>query len=153
MPNLSLLGHLAGIVTGSLQLYGFFEWFAIPDETTLKEMDQWTSLRLLSRGSNYVATPSGRDISRSPSDLCHSVRRGVLVVKQYTGYLLETVIVFILGRGNSVNSNIQVAGGWMLSPRSLLSVGENQVDDNDDDDDDWGLPRASTSRDTISETV
>jgi hypothetical protein len=57
MPDLSFMGHLSGIVAGTLQLYGFLDW-AMPSDTLLLQMDDWSCGRRLAAAPSFVATMS-----------------------------------------------------------------------------------------------
>ena len=39
LPNLSFLGHLSGIVVGTLHLHGYLDWI-LPIEDTMRELDE-----------------------------------------------------------------------------------------------------------------
>jgi hypothetical protein len=55
VPGLSFMGHLSGIVAGTLQLYGCLDCI-MPSETTLLRMDEWDSLHWLKMTPSFVAT-------------------------------------------------------------------------------------------------
>jgi hypothetical protein len=57
MPELSFVGHLSGIVAGTLQLYGFLGW-AMPSDTLLLQMDDWSCGRRLAATPSFVPTMS-----------------------------------------------------------------------------------------------
>jgi hypothetical protein len=147
MPNLSLLGHLAGIITGTMHVYGVLDLIAIPGEAALKEMEQWRSLRLLCSSPHFVPTPSGRDLTRSPVELRHSICSLGRSFAQHAGGALDAVKVVICGGGTRMNANIQLE---TVSAASLKSL----VGHRDDDEDDWsGLPGAAADRQMVSQVV
>jgi hypothetical protein len=112
MPNLSLLGHLSGIMTGYFQLYGILDRIVMPSENTLQRMEQWQYLQCcLYRVPNFVATPSNRVLTRNPADLYQAVCNSARFLAQYIGYSIEAVKVIIFGRGSNANANIQVRPG------------------------------------------
>jgi rhomboid domain-containing protein 1 len=57
MPNLSFAGHLSGILTGTLQSFGAFD-FLFVSQAYLQEMEKWHSLSHLTTLPNFVATPA-----------------------------------------------------------------------------------------------
>ncbi|GKY99459.1 hypothetical protein MPSEU_000900400 [Mayamaea pseudoterrestris] len=108
MPNLSLLGHLSGMISGHFQLYGIFDVLVLPSEDTLRNMDQWRCLQWLARLPQFAATPSGLTLTRSsvnfPQLQCNCGRTTVRCVV----HAMESVKVIIFGRGSVANANIQM---------------------------------------------
>jgi len=152
MPNLSLLGHLSGILTGTLQSYGVLD-FLFVSEAYLQEMEKWTSLRLLSLQPNFVATPVSLETDQQARDtvsLRRALTNGLRLVCTFLKNILETIIVCIFGRGSDANDNIQL--GWPLA-----SGGGAAYDDSEfEEEDDWvGLPPMSgpADRDVESRLV
>ena len=133
MPNLSFMGHLAGILTGTLQFYGVLDVFLVSDTYTQK-MESWAGLRLLTAQPSFIATPVSLDtepVRHDPADLRRAVGNGVMLVVGLVKNIAETLYVFIFGRGGDANANIQ------------LGVGD-AVDFEEEDD--WvGLPPMSAS--------
>lgn len=153
MPNLSFLGHLSGIITGTLEYYGMFQ-FLIVGESYMVEMESWGCLRCLVRLPNFVPTPttSGSPLHQEPFALLQSIRRGVWMIIKFVRDVLETFFVCIFGRGHRLNENIDF-GGWhspsrgsdggrfLSSGRTLGSGTAAAVED----DDDWvGLPTVAS---------
>jgi membrane associated rhomboid family serine protease len=159
MPNLSFLGHLSGIMTGTLQYYGMFE-FLLVGESFMTEMESWNSLRCLVRISNFVATPtSSSPLHQEPTALLQSLHRGVWIVAKFVRDVLETFVVCIFGQGHSLNANIRL-GGWNASSSSdggrFLGSGRALGSGGGvEDDDDWvGLPTvASLEKEPLSRLV
>ena len=138
MPGLSFMGHLAGIVTGTLQYHGVLDGILV-EESYLKEMDSWSSLRWMSSMSSFVPTCDTREnISqgrRGPQELVGAICRFAKVAGRLVMNVLETIKVIIFGRGRELNSNIQ------LEEWSRPVMGHSLDDGDAEDEDDWsGLP-------------
>jgi len=142
MPNLSFGGHLAGIVVGTLQLYGFLNKL-IPRENYLLEMDNWRSLRWLSSSPSFVATTCASEtlLSEDLASTRQGIRRCFNSIAISLCNVLETIKVAIFGRGAEANSNIQL-GGW---GRANAVV--------EDDDDEWGGLPPKSSEETSTQLV
>ena len=142
MPNLSFTGHLAGIFTGTLQLYGALEPITVSD-AHLREMESWNSLRWLTSRAGFVMTPAASE-SAGRGDFI-SLRQGIYracrTVSTLAAHVLETVQVIIFGRGRDVNSNIQLPV-W----DSPLSSSPIMASDDVEEDEEWvGLPTLPTA--------
>jgi hypothetical protein len=143
VPGLSFLGHLAGILTGTLQFYGILDCILV-GEAYLHEMESWSALQWLVNRPNFAAaTPSGSSQShQEPSALIRSLWKGVSMVFKFIRDVLETLKVCIFGRGRNVNSNIQLDigthGGW--GGGNTLGAGADDTRAIDDDDEWGGLP-------------
>lgn len=104
MPNISFAGHLAGILAGTLQLYGLP---IIPNESYLRHIDECSQLRSLTSVPSFVATTSltiGRNWSAnngSSFDRCHAVTNIFKSIGQ-------TFTVLLFGRGHAANANIRL---------------------------------------------
>ena len=125
MPNISFIGHLCGIITGTLHLYGLLD-VVLVDEAYLQEMEQWRLLHGLTSKDNFVPTPttttavtittnsnninSGEFLRRDPRALLRTIRRGCLIVLTFLSNVLETIQVAIFGRGRRANANIYLSG-------------------------------------------
>jgi membrane associated rhomboid family serine protease len=146
MPNLSFLGHLSGIVTGTLQSYGSLDVLFL-SEAYLREMESWHTLQWLVRRPNFIATPSGSSrLFPQEHSLGRSICNGVGVVVKFVRDLLETALVCLFGRGRSLNSNIQLSGTPTTWPSGGRTVGGGSaVEAVEEDDQDWnGLPSLSS---------
>jgi membrane associated rhomboid family serine protease len=144
MPNLSFLGHLAGILTGTLQSYGFFE-FILVGESFMMEMESWSALRWMTALPNFVSTSSVAGLlHQEPSALLHSLRKGIWMVFKFVRDILETVLVCIFGRGHRFNSNTRLwnaANTTSDGGRILGSANHNALED----DEEWvGLPTVAS---------
>jgi membrane associated rhomboid family serine protease len=163
MPNLSFLGHLVGIMTGTLQHHGLFEYIMV-NEAYLQEMETWHSLRWLVRRPNFIATPSGSShFQQDPAFLLRSWRKGFWVATKLVRDVVEFVLVFLFGRGRVANMNVRLFGSRSTSSNSLPSpssggiplgsgVGDVVVEGVEDDDDWVGLP-PMPAPDTVSRLV
>ena len=131
MPNLSFLGHLVGIVAGTMQLYGLFNWILVTDTDILREMEGWRGVKWLATHPGFVPAATGSEGTHDLASACRSVRRGGLTAWRWIGYMVEAIQVIVFGRGRSQNANIQL--GLMSHSSHLHTAG--------DDDDEWnGLP-------------
>jgi membrane associated rhomboid family serine protease len=167
MPNLSFLGHLVGIMTGTLQHHGLFEYIMV-NEAYLQEMETtWPSLQWLVHRPNFIATPSGSShFQQDPAFLLRSWRKGFWMATKLVRDVVEFVLVFLFGRGGrmaNVNGRIFGSSRSTSSSTSLSSpssggvplgsgVGDFVVEGIEDDDDWVGLP-PMPAPDTISRLV
>lgn len=104
MPNLSFLGHLAGILTGTLEFYGVFDVLFVGD-FFLVYLESFSMMRKLVALDTFVGTTQGNGLlglraesSLSASFLFHSVRKAFCVVSKFAKDILETILVCICGR-------------------------------------------------------
>lgn len=153
MPNLSFLGHLAGILTGTLQYYGVLD-YVIVSESYLQYMENWNAMRWITNRPNFISTPSdgATSFQQEPSALGRSLRKGFWMILRFTHNIIETIWVCIFGRGNTLNLNIRL-GSW---PFSRGSTGSSSSDvEAVDEEDDWvGLPpMPSPDRESLSRIV
>jgi hypothetical protein len=148
MPQVSFMGHLAGILTGTLELYGFLDGIIVGNDY-LQEIETWSALRPIVSRPNFVYMPleiSGSQI-RDPAALRRSIGRGCGVICKLIKRAMGTLQTFILGSGGDLNQNIQLGiprgnldGSGALGAGDVLLLGES-----DDDSDDWvGLPPMSS---------
>jgi rhomboid domain-containing protein 1 len=144
MPNLSFLGHLAGILTGTLQFFGVLDVILVSD-AYLQEMEKWNGLRLLTSQPNFVPTPVSLETApqRDPAAFRRALGSGVQVLGTFLKNILETILVCIFGRGRDANDNIQL--GWPLATPTRRT---DDADTEFEEEDDWvGLPPLSGSGD------
>ena len=163
MPNLSFMGHLAGILVGYLELYGFLTFLHVSD-SFLNDMDSWRSLQWFTSRPNFVKTPSnvgGANFQLEPGALCQSLLKGAGLVVKFVRDILETLLVCVFGRGRIANANVRLFGssrGWSFFGSGTASggpgsVGVREYADGIDEDDDWvGLP-PMPAPDTVSRLV
>mmetsp|Transcript_25522 Transcript_25522/g.33844 ORF Transcript_25522/g.33844 Transcript_25522/m.33844 type:complete len:342 (+) Transcript_25522:213-1238(+) len=167
IPNISFMGHLSGILVGTMQLYGLLDLVILPSDDYLRKMEEWPSIvKIMNLPSSsqyrvqFVKTPftsEGDGSRRNPSMLWSAIKRAFAMVWKFVRDVMETIKVCIFGRGRDANSNIQLGGDvealWGSGGRSISGAGEGGGVDSDDD---WvGLPPMpeSTGRDTDSRMV
>jgi rhomboid domain-containing protein 1 len=140
MPNLSFVGHLSGILTGTLQSYGVLDVLFV-SEAYLQGMEKWSSLRLLTSQPNFVATPvTLENESRDAVSLRRALGNGLRMIWTFVKNVLETLVVCICGRGSEANDNIQL-GGARGASTPTTGAATVDVDAGFDEEDDWvGLP-------------
>lgn len=100
MPNLSFLGHLAGILTGTLEYYGFLDCIFASD-SFLIELESQPILRWLVSLDSFVGTTGQRlraESSSSSGLLYRAIRRPFDVISKFVRDLLETLLVCVCGR-------------------------------------------------------
>jgi len=151
LPNLSFMGHLSGILAGTLQMYGVLDVFAIPSNEYLQGLEERRRMsNLASKLPNFVPTPATdllRSQYRDVGSLGQSVCGGIRTAAMFVLHVFETIRVVVFGRGRRANDNVQLLGGWSAAPgggggTSRFEVGSGES--NDDDDDHWnGLPEPS----------
>lgn len=113
MPHLSFLGHLSGILAGTVQV----QWNIRCQSTWLEEcMAGW---------HNFVPADHTIMIS-SGSDSRTSVRQAATIVCVYAGYILETIRVVVWGRRAEEDSTVLIMSeyddDWIGLPLSEDSV-------------------------------
>lgn len=142
MPNLSFLGHLSGIITGTLQHYGLLSLVTIG-----RDVDEWPATQRLARIPGFVPATENRHF-QDPESLMHLVNSGCRNVLKIIGYIVETLSVCIFGRGHRWNNNIRL---W----RSTEMSGGRMLSSSLEDDEEWGgLPTtASLGTDSQSQPV
>jgi rhomboid domain-containing protein 1 len=138
MPNLSFLGHLSGIITGTLQYYGLLGVMTIG-----REVNEWPSNPMFARIPGFVGASENRHF-QDPQSLMQLVNSSCRSVGKVIGYVLETLSVCIFGRGYRWNSNIRL---W----RSTDMSGGRMLSSSLEDDKEWGgLPAiASLGTDSV----
>lgn len=138
MPNLSFLGHLSGIITGTLQHYGLLGVMTIG-----RDVDEWPASQRLARIPGFVSATDHRHF-QDPEAFIHLMNSGCLSVGKVIGYVLETLSICIFGRGHRWNSNIRL---W----RSTEKSGGRTLSSSLEDDEEWGgLPTiASLGTDSV----
>lgn len=149
----SFTGHLCGILSGTMQLYGILD-FVLVSDAFLQEMEQWAVLRPFTSKENFVGTPttssntttSGESqFRRDPKSLLRKIRVGVQLLLQFVWNVLETLQVAVFGRGRRANSNLhldhQVRNFWATaSSPSGNQAARDRSDDEADaaSDEEWG---------------
>ena len=153
MPNLSLLGHLSGILTGTLEYYGVLTCI-FPGEAYLHSFEASPRWQWLVHRSNFVATPTGSaSIQREPTGLWQALCHGVAFLFKCIRDVIEAISVCIFGRGHRLNSNISLGRFWPTRSRTSddgsenghrLGSGVGEMEVFLEEQDDWvGLPPSS----------
>lgn len=117
MPGISFLGHLAGILTGNLQYFGFLDKFCLMRESFLMELESQPFLRSLVALPSFVPTSQGTighclgsrgDATDSLRVVGRSIQKILAVIFKVLRDIVETFLVCIFGRGARLNANIRV---------------------------------------------
>lgn len=142
MPQISFLGHLSGILTGTLQLYGVLDGMFMVGDEYIAAMESWERLRFLTSLNGFVKVPApSSDGSQSGRDLAAlggAVLGSFKTVWKFVKDVLETIKVCIFGRGRAANENIRFGTG-STDVESAVDGGSGHSSLMDDDD--WvGLP-------------
>eukprot|EP00536_Pseudo-nitzschia_multiseries_P003630 jgi/Psemu1/323098/estExt_fgenesh1_pg.C_570005 len=108
VPNLSFLGHLAGILTGTLEYYGFLDNVLFVNDRFLVEIESWPLVRNIASLDSFVPTTMttmtnrqrlrAESSSSSSSSLLSSVRRVAGMIGKFVRDILETILVCVCGR-------------------------------------------------------
>ena len=163
MPNLSFMGHLAGILVGYLEMYGLLD-FVHNSDSYLKDMESWSSLQRVVNRPNFVVSPanaSGIHFRFESGSIFRSLLQGLLMIFKFVHDVLETILVCVFGRGRLANANVRILGShrdWPNFGGSSSSAGNNTAAVGDliegiDEDEDWvGLP-PMPAPDTVSRIV
>ena len=151
MPQISFLGHLSGILVGTLQYYGMLD-ILFPSDTYLREMELTDSFELLRRQPGYVVVPeSGIRRGETPRDIRAALLAGCGIIVVFVKNVCETIKVCIFGRGADANANIQLCAPWGspsddggAESQNLINAGgggAGMAQGDVEDDEEWiGLP-------------
>ena len=107
IPNVSFLGHLSGILVGTLQVYGLLD-ILLPSHEYRIQCDQMDFIRPATSQPNYIKTPIDDPNSvtgRSINDLRHALVRGCESTRRFLQHLLETIKVIIFGSERRENGH------------------------------------------------
>lgn len=133
MPNISFMGHLSGILVGTLQSSQVLNWL-FPADAFLRELEQSSSSRFITEKPGFIPMPpeailssysvggQGNDNSSLIASTCNICKIGFKFIRD----VLETIKVCIFGYGpilpmrrNSSSNNVQEEEGeWEAVPRS-----------------------------------
>ena len=134
MPNLSFMGHLAGILTGTLQLYGALDAIMVGEQYA-KEMEGWPILRPVTSRPNFISSPTTTltETTLLPRDgLVQATCKGGQMVVKFVRDVVETLVYIVFGRGREANSNLHI----FSRATTVVESGSDYFED-----DDWvGLP-------------
>lgn len=107
MPNISFLGHLSGILCGTLQASGHLNSI-MPSAEYLRSCDESQRLHFITSKASFVKTaPSERFAIFSNSSRENAIVGGAKFVAKFVRNVVETIKVVIFGRGNTANENIR----------------------------------------------
>jgi hypothetical protein len=160
MPHVSFLGHLSGIIIGTMQCHGVLDRL-FPSYERLRE---WEILGSSSSSSNenngrssstvsafvtgqpgYVAVvtmPETRTVTRA--DMCQSVLSYGVVCQSHVVAICESLRIIIFGRGGDANANARMPNElgalWGYAEGNEMTM--DGVGDIDNDDEWVGLPEA-----------
>jgi len=107
IPNISFLGHLSGILAGTLQVYGLLD-ILLPSHEYRIQCDQMDIIRPATSQPNYIKTPIDDPNSatgRNLHDLRQAVVRGFESVSRFLQHLFETIKVIIFGSDRRENGH------------------------------------------------
>lgn len=121
VPNLSFLGHLAGIIAGTLEYYGVLDALFVTDYF-LVEMESWPILlRTLTSLDSFVATTPGQRLrAESSSSSFQSMHKVLKVAFKFFRDIVETIMVCICGRNyriGIININMRFWERFSISTR------------------------------------
>lgn len=109
MPQISFMGHLSGILIGTMQFHGSLD-IVFPSDEYLKESETFSSLQFLVNQPGFIKMPeAGSGLGQREGSVGFFVAVGgsiALFVKN----ICETLKVIIFGRGERSNENIQMGG-------------------------------------------
>lgn len=109
MPQISFMGHLSGILIGTMQFHGSLD-IIFPSDQYLKESETLSSLQFLVNQPGFIKIPeAGSGLGQREGSAGFFVAVGgsiALFVKN----ICETLKVIIFGRGERSNENIQMGG-------------------------------------------
>ncbi|CAB9529323.1 Rhomboid-like protein 15 [Seminavis robusta] len=159
LPNISFCGHLCGIVTGMLQLYGVLDVVClVADESHLQTMEQWRILRPITSKENYVpvrinnSSNNTSDLRRDPKTLWRSTQRTCHLAWTFAWNILETCQVAIFGRGRRVNANIYFPAattrsrGEDHSSNSIQLLQQSAEEESSSSNNNWSPPPRQQSQ-------
>ena len=111
MPNISFMGHLSGILVGTLQYHGNLDCL-LPSYEFQREMETWESLAIIIRRKGFIPTPTDSEIS---SFICEETRQNsiltsildlIKLVIKFLKDILVTIKVSIFGHGPILDPNL-----------------------------------------------
>mmetsp|Transcript_18522 Transcript_18522/g.44687 ORF Transcript_18522/g.44687 Transcript_18522/m.44687 type:complete len:422 (+) Transcript_18522:224-1489(+) len=168
MPNLSFLGHLSGILSGTMQSYGLLDAWFFPSPSYWIELEQQCQeaaasssslsspllvlkkvLRKARNANGYVlATNTSWTTAAAASSASRDGSSRVLFQNSVCRYMrgaVEKIMVCIFGRGRSLNSNIRIWLRSMPSGRAQQRRNHHGSNDDGENSDDLESHRNSSS--------
>lgn len=158
MPHVSFLGHLSGIIIGTMQCHGVLDRI-FPSYERLRE---WEMLGISASSSNengrsstvsafvtgqpgYVAVgtlPETRTVTRA--DMCQTILSSGVICRGHVFAICEALRIIIFGRGGDANANArmpdELGALWGYAEGNDTTM--DRVGDIDNDDEWVGLPEA-----------
>lgn len=135
MPNLSFLGHLAGILNGTLEYYGALDFLYVGD-SFLIHLESLGSMRKLVELDGFVATTTqGQRIrADAPLVLPQPIRRILLLVKDKLASVCgRTRFLRVWRSGNGVEFGVIRPPEFYNGRFSLSSANEDTMSDDDEE--------------------
>jgi len=109
MPQISFLGHLSGILIGTMQSHGSLNVF-FPTDEYLKDSEQKTPLAFVVRQPSFVSMPeAGTGLGRRREGSAGFFAEVGGSIALFVKNICETLKVMIFGRGEVSNQNIQMS--------------------------------------------
>jgi membrane associated rhomboid family serine protease len=139
MPNLSFLGHLSGLLVGTLQVHGALDCI-LPSDNYLRMCEKSRILQFLASKPGFINIPPEemmRDLipRRERLGLAMALMTGIGIIWKFIKDVAETIKVCIFGYGNE-NRNIHISVEEMQS----LGFGSRSTNDCNSEDEWDGLP-------------
>eukprot|EP00980_Cylindrotheca_fusiformis_P020702 scaffold7738_cov133-Cylindrotheca_fusiformis.AAC.11 len=132
MPNLSFLGHLCGIITGTLQSHGLLECL-LPGDSYVRQIEEWGWMQWLVNYPSFCPTPSITSGSRhleSTAGIVGLLKKGCATLTKLVRDVLETFRVCLFGTGNRMNANIRIfhngGPGTVLRPMDAIEEADDE---------------------------
>eukprot|EP00584_Thalassiosira_punctigera_P006385 CAMPEP_0172532426 /NCGR_PEP_ID=MMETSP1067-20121228/5483_1 /TAXON_ID=265564 ORGANISM="Thalassiosira punctigera, Strain Tpunct2005C2" /NCGR_SAMPLE_ID=MMETSP1067 /ASSEMBLY_ACC=CAM_ASM_000444 /LENGTH=327 /DNA_ID=CAMNT_0013316939 /DNA_START=52 /DNA_END=1035 /DNA_ORIENTATION=+ len=145
MPHISFLGHLSGILVGTMQYYGALD-VLFPSETCLLECETWDRLGFLRIQPGYVNVPEAGWRREAPQNLQSAIFAAFGGIFVRIIFFCQTVKIIIFGRGAEANANIQLSelgAAWGSGDAGATEAGTGTIQGSVEDDEEWvGLPAA-----------
>lgn len=115
VPHISFVGHLSGLLVGTLQLHAGLN-FLIPSYSFLREMESWECMNFIVNTQGYVILPEETHTSyEGNSRVFDSISNSCIpVVSMFFGLLwniFETLKYVVFGRYDAANVQQQQEEG------------------------------------------
>ncbi|KAL3800828.1 hypothetical protein HJC23_001665 [Cyclotella cryptica] len=146
MPQISFLGHLSGILLGTLQSHGALD-VIFPSDAYLQDLETWAALQTITSKPGFIKTPeTGSPLRRDSGGLLLAILALLRAIVQFVKNVCETIKFCIFGRGADANENIQLpelGAAWGAAD----DLGAGAGGENDIYDGEWaGLPTIDEAR-------
>ena len=144
MPNISFLGHLSGILVGTLQYFGALD-VLFPSEGYIRDCESSSErMAMLMRQPGYVILPE-QGLRRETPDVRSALSAGFGCITAFISNVCDTNKVCIFGRGADANANISLgefSAAWGSSDVTTATSGAGTIQPVEDDEEWVGLPAA-----------